>query len=333
MSFDFQLRELILKFVVDNNLAFRISRSKSFRDLLNGISGREIPLPAATTFTVIMANQYEETKSKVIELLSKAIKVCTTTDAWSARGQHFVGMTAHVIDENTLARRSFLLAFRIITGRLTYDVLGRQIHEIHSEFRLGIEKLTFTLTDGGSNYCKAFRMFGINSEEIDQIVIPVDEQEIEQGNEQEIEQEMIDNDSDSDEIAEDDDLNDIDIIANQLDLESIQSDEYAGESSDFIFGPDDIVLPKQMRCCAHLLCLSNGKDFDDALPTATSKALNTCLCKLRRVWSLLSYSNIAKEACKNITGQILPVPNATRWNAKYDAIKAVLGVKDKVNRY
>lgn len=266
---------------MDNHLAFRMSRSESFRDLLNGSSGRTIPLPAATTFTQIMSNQYEETKSKVIEILERAIKVCSTTDACSARGQSFIGMTAHILDDETLLRRSFLLAFRRIMGRSTYDVLGRQMHSIHSEFNLGIEKLTFTLTDGGSNYCKAFRIFGINSEGNNEIETP--------NNELEVEFEWSDSDSDeNDDNVQNEDLNDIGITANQLELNQIQTDEYSTENSDFILGPDDIVLPKQMRCSSHLLCSSNGKDFDDALPTVTSKALIASRNKLRRVWTLLS---------------------------------------------
>lgn len=47
-------------------------------------------------------------------------------------------------------------------GRCTYDVLGQILFDIHNEFGLNIEKLTHTVTVGGSNYCKAFRVFGVN---------------------------------------------------------------------------------------------------------------------------------------------------------------------------
>ena len=72
-------------------------------------------------------------------------------------------MTAHWLDPSTLERCSVALACRQIKGPHTFDVLGSALHEIHSEF--GIQnKIVRTTTDNGSNFLKAFRMYGEQDE-------------------------------------------------------------------------------------------------------------------------------------------------------------------------
>lgn len=130
-------------------------RTDSFKTLLRGISGRTIVLPGIDKFNEALSDQYAKIKREVFEALQGATKVCTAIDVWSARAQSYIGISAHFIDESTLARKSFLLAFRQIKSRCTYDVLGKNMFEIHSEFGLCIEKITNSVTDDGSSYCKA----------------------------------------------------------------------------------------------------------------------------------------------------------------------------------
>ena len=48
------------------------------------------------------------------------------------------------------------LALRRVKGRHTADVIGGQIHQVHSDFGI-VNKVTKTITDSASNFRKAFR--------------------------------------------------------------------------------------------------------------------------------------------------------------------------------
>ena len=56
---------------------------------------------------------------------------------------------------------SVTLALRRITEAHTYDVLAKFLEKIHTKFGLIPGKnLTETITDSGSNFVKAFKVFG-----------------------------------------------------------------------------------------------------------------------------------------------------------------------------
>ena len=74
------------------------------------------------------------------------------------RRRSFLGMTVHWTDSNTLSRKAACLAVRQIKGMHTYDVLAKELEEIIDEYELK-SKICFTITDSGSNFPKAFRLF------------------------------------------------------------------------------------------------------------------------------------------------------------------------------
>uniref|UniRef100_A0A3Q4MDV2 HAT C-terminal dimerisation domain-containing protein n=1 Tax=Neolamprologus brichardi TaxID=32507 RepID=A0A3Q4MDV2_NEOBR len=67
-------------------------------------------------------------------------------------------MTAHWIDPSTFVRGHAALACKRVRGRHTYDVIGNEIEQVHSAYGLN-SKVTAIVTDNGSNFIKAFRMF------------------------------------------------------------------------------------------------------------------------------------------------------------------------------
>ena len=58
--------------------------------------------------------------------LSSKDYVCTTTDIWSQRKRSFLGMTAHVVDPETLLRKSFAIACERFSGIHSFDSMAEK---------------------------------------------------------------------------------------------------------------------------------------------------------------------------------------------------------------
>ncbi|XP_065319150.1 uncharacterized protein LOC135927133 isoform X2 [Gordionus sp. m RMFG-2023] len=102
--------------------------------------------------------------TNLIRDLSEVSYLCTTADCWSGHRRAFIGLTAHWLDPLTLKRRSAALALRRIIGRQTYDVLANEIMGIHKFYKIP-NKVVKMVTDNGTNFVKAFKVFGENEED------------------------------------------------------------------------------------------------------------------------------------------------------------------------
>lgn len=190
-------------------------------------------------------------KINLVAQLKKQSYLCCTADIWSHRNKSYLGVSAHYLDDD-LVRKSYILAFKKLTKRHTFDYLAELLNGILNEYEIPIEKITHFVTDGGSNFCKAFRVFGMSSDFSHSINIIYEAAEAEE------EEAMIET------INEDPILiiGDEESIPTNSDEESIEN-EFSGEiQGDQIIFPDhnefsynEIVLPPQMRCFAHMLNL------------------------------------------------------------------------------
>uniref|UniRef100_UPI003AAFB1AC cocaine esterase-like n=1 Tax=Centroberyx gerrardi TaxID=166262 RepID=UPI003AAFB1AC len=91
--------------------------------------------------------------------LSGVSYVATTTDCWTAHQRSYIGVTCHWIDEETFERRSAALACQRLRGSHTFDVLAGALDDNHCQYRIR-GKVVRTTTDSGSNFIKAFSVFG-----------------------------------------------------------------------------------------------------------------------------------------------------------------------------
>lgn len=247
---------MILKMIIQSNLAFNIVRSTAFKELLEMVSGREINMPTSTTIMSSLLIKFNEMKAKLKLELSQQSHVCLTTDIWTHSAKSYLGVSVHYYTKSW-KHSSYILAFRHLKERHTYDYLARMLVEILNEFELPIDKITHIVTDGGSNFCKAFKIYGkktdfseslaaiecinMNDEEDDIVVDDYNDAIIVSEGEEEC----------------NDDNNENEDILNAANIQGVQIE--FPEDLDRI--DNEIILPPQMRCFAHLLNLIGHKNM------------------------------------------------------------------------
>lgn len=266
-------------------------------------------------------SEYEKMKVNLKELLAKQKYVCATTDVWTSHAQSYLGVTIHFIDDS-FNRCSFLLGFKKMTKRQTYDVLARALDGIFQDF--GINQITNIVTDGGSNFCKVFKkygdridaidMFDTNSESDDEDEYCEPNSTLNGGK-----QSMVDEQG-AEFVSEIITLNSEDDVPS-MSIENDEISNYLGESIP-VFTPDEhhIKMPPQRRCVSHILNLV-PKDFEKNLCGVAKIALNNTFESLHSLWVIIRNSSYAKTICKEILGVILEFPTETRWNSKIHCIK------------
>ncbi len=159
-------------------------------------------------------------KERLKNEMKKVPYIATTTDCWTAR-RSFIGVTAHWLDPCSFERRSAALACRQLRGSHTFDALAAVLTDIHAEYEISL-KVVRTTTDNGSNFVKAFRVFG---------------QQDENNNEELVAEGTIE------EVGEDCDASDGEEEVEFMDVEAILEEDDGLQYQ----------LPKHHRCACHLL--------------------------------------------------------------------------------
>lgn len=273
-------------------------------------------------------------KTALKSILADQKFVCTTCDVWSSRTMSFLGITVHYLNERFI-RKSYVLAFRFVIGRQSYDVLSKILTDVFKEYGITIEKITHVVTDGGSAFCKAFRIYGTRNDEIDS---EIENEEMMIDEEEESSQELpfIQANGEhfySNEIDFDTQLNPNsmdDILNGTIDDESNEYDEDEDAIETTEISDETFILPPQKRCLSHLLNLIPG-DFKKDLLGTTQTAYVCAFSKLHSLWVSCRRSSIAKTRCKEMLERVLSIPCATRWNSEFDCTNKTYQVKDKVN--
>lgn len=155
-----ELKKMIAGYIVEEMLPLRTVESPSFRRILHKIPvcGKKAALPDRKTFSSYLDKCYTDMEMELKGTFESLEYISTTADIWTSHNKSFLGMTAHWIDPSTFVRGHAALACKRVRGRHTYDVIGNEIEQVHSAYGLN-SKVTATVTDNGSNFIKAFRMF------------------------------------------------------------------------------------------------------------------------------------------------------------------------------
>uniref|UniRef100_A0A8C4H9B9 HAT C-terminal dimerisation domain-containing protein n=1 Tax=Dicentrarchus labrax TaxID=13489 RepID=A0A8C4H9B9_DICLA len=226
-------------------------------------------------------------KSKYINLkaaLNEVDFVSTTADIWTANNRSYMGVTLHWISRSTLEHNKAALACRRIRGKHRCDVIGAEIEIIHSSYGL-LNKVVATVTDNGSNFVKAFKVYQ-----------PVTE---------------------SDDETEEGESTPTDDDVTFLDLSEILSAE---DESD-----GKLSLPPHHRCASHTINLISINDVEKYLTSnAESKAVyRSSTAKCTALWTKSSRSTLASETVEEVSKRKLLVPTSTWWNSFFDAVKRI----------
>lgn len=151
-----------------------------------------------------------------------------------------------------MQRKSAALACKRIEGTHSGEAIAAELHRIHELFGLNNEKIVGTITDNGSNFIKAFKLFGLSTSSIL-------EREQSMDNVEECETEQID-----DAVGTSDNIS-----INEIDSDNDFGDDY-GEDDYYIAEADvdtesineeiNAILPRHLRCASHTLHLIASSD-------------------------------------------------------------------------
>lgn len=154
-----ELNALIGRYVVEDMLPLSTVESDSFRAITERIPVKAgARTPGRKTFAKYLDAEYTKMNKELMKTFEELEFLSTTADIWTAHNKGYLGVTAHWIDPQCLERNKAALACRRFKGRHTYDSIATELENIHSSFAIS-HKVTATVTDNGSNFVKAFKVY------------------------------------------------------------------------------------------------------------------------------------------------------------------------------
>lgn len=332
MLFSFQVASKILDVIVDGNLSFEFAQLKSLQTLLETIGRRKIIIPSTHKIKSQLDLEYNKIKSTLMKHIAKQNDICMTTDVWTSHAQSYLGATVHFINES-FERESYLLAFRRLLGRQTYDVLANEMNTIMKDYGIELRQVRNIVTDGGSAFCKMFKEFG-ETQDVS-IVVTSDANNSVELTTEDINEVAHDTEDTMTIVMRDEYGDEYTNEILNLDIEpgnrTSEADcdfdnelqNYFGEcssnSQQQARQPDRIRLPPQRRCQSHVLNLLPS-DFEKHLEGIVKNAYKYTFEALHSLWAITRASSYAREICHEILGLKMKFPCVTRWNSLIDCI-------------
>lgn len=258
-------------------MPFTVVTSPALKALLEEISGRLLQMPTIPKTIQTLSKRFDLMKFNMRNELKEQEHVCLTADVWSHRTRSYLGVSVHYYD-SAWNRKSYILAFKHLTQRHTFDYLARRLCEIMNDYGLTVAQVRHIITDGGSNFCKAFREFGANDDFRESFVEMVENQEDNSDNEDEEDDIvvvdgntllLVDENVDGSASPSSQQLLAEDDIIHEIDKVPIHFDQISFPDSI----NDEIILPPQMRCFSHLLNLIGKYILQRFIFNSTSSCL------------------------------------------------------------
>ncbi|RVE43346.1 hypothetical protein evm_011986 [Chilo suppressalis] len=184
------------------------------------------------------------------------------------------------------------------------------MESIYNEYNI-IDKICYTTTDNGSNFVKAFNVYGIK-----------DESDAENCD---LNSSISNNENADDQISESDD--ELDTTTEYISIQDVIDDHDADT-----FGNDENItvdyhLPKHGRCAAHTLNLIATQDCKGAFHDKIfKKQMRLTFGKCTGLWNKQNRSSVAADLIHHKLGKYLKTPNDTRWNSTYDSLLCIANI-------
>ena len=145
----------ICDFIVQDMRPFSLVESKSFKAMVLSLDPR-YRIPGRQHFSEIAVPKlYNDIKSKVIALMSKASRVALTTDGWTSREtMSYITITCHLLVDWDMV--NFVLQTRVIEESHTGENIGVVLKEAIKEWSI-VDPDPALVTDNAANMYSAVR--------------------------------------------------------------------------------------------------------------------------------------------------------------------------------
>ncbi|XP_037388735.1 uncharacterized protein LOC119262030 [Pygocentrus nattereri] len=277
--------KVVLKFIVQGLHPPHVVQQQGFIDLVQHLRPNTSVMTRNTVVNKVTKASIEM-RRKLKAALSEIEFIATTTDCWTAHRRSFIGVTAHWFNPQTLQRSCAALACKQLKGSHTFSALAGALNDIHTEFNIR-EKIVRTTTDNGSNFLKAFRIYGQTDENNNPEPVGESDGEEDDGGQ---------NDNDDEE-------------------ESVEGVEFVDAGA--LLDEDDYLeyqLPKHHRCACHLLNLVSTVDALKAEVNPLYKRVSrSTFAKCSSLWNKSSRSTTASELIEDHCKLQFLRPVATRF--------------------
>ena len=287
-----------LQLIVGDGLPFRLVQSPNFIALIKGLQPKLRPM-SRESLKKSLYSAFDTMKKNIVDELGKVEYVCATADCWSDGRRAYMGVTAHYLEGPAMERKACAIACRRIKGSQNYEVLTNLMCSIFEEFHITY-KLSGVVTDNGSNFCKAFRIY-TEGDVSESLAVGAAEEQSEEAQEG--------------------------VVAGEEGM--INLAEAIGDDSAHR-------LPQHFRCACHTLNLIAANDSMAALSATSGQtvlmaawsrrfktAYRRVMGTLTKLWKMQNTSTRMADKVKEELGRYLLVPNQTRWNSTFDALEVV----------
>ncbi|KAL7388566.1 hypothetical protein ABVT39_016262 [Epinephelus coioides] len=282
--------ERLVDFVVNGLHPLSVVEEPGFQRLIKYLQPNAFVMVRNT-----MKSRIDKATTEMKENLKVAMHdvefIGTTTDYWTANRKGFIGVTAHWIQSTSLQRCSAALACKQLKGPHNFTALADALTKIHTEFNIR-DKIVRTTTDSGSNFLKAFRVYGVDDENNNAEPLGAEPDESGEQDGEEIMMEAVE--------------------AGPL-LEQDDGLEYQ--------------LPKQHRCACHLMNLVATVDVKAANEDRVYMKLSrSTFAKCQVLWNKSGRSTPATEIIEEHCKLQLLRPCETRWNSFFYAVERIVRI-------
>ncbi|KAL7307647.1 hypothetical protein TKK_0000331 [Trichogramma kaykai] len=253
-------------------------------------------------------------KATIMQSIADASYICLTADIWSAPTRSFMGITAHWLDKYTLRRKSAALRCQRFAGKHTHDRIAEIIAAVQAQYKMRVGQVVATVTDNGSNFVKAYKVFGSSH-------VP---DFLEDDNQNDDDDENL---ADQDETQEEPTEEDLFGVENECAL----TDAAEGSLEMSCESVPAAQLSCHYRCASHTLNLIATTDCYNIISKQAKlkRTHDSALMKCKLFWKSLK-SVQKREVLTSLLGESVKQPNVTRWNSLYDALSQIYRLKKQI---